>query len=209
MELSVSFVGNLVIRERIFVSDLISIPWRPLYRIFAPLYNHVIRPVLDSKIREMVVKAAQGNDRPAAQVIAVSPHPVLPPPAKSAPPLPILLQTEIRNRADMHANDLGPKIRELLSQPSLTAGLERFGQELSGSELVHTSYFDHPDVIELLALNIGWSRTRNRPRRSSILAETFSWFNEFKRLQGVEIVIGKGSQPPRLRTLWKNRDRAA
>lgn len=187
LKLSVSFIGKLGVRERIFLSDLISYPWRPLYRLLAPIYNGTIRPALDSKIREIVVKTAQGNDRPAAHVVAVSPHPVLPPPASSAPPLPSQLQVAIRDRANYQANDLGPKIRELLAQPSLTAGLERFSQTLSGSELVHTSYFDHSDVLDLLALNISWSRERMRPRRSSTSAEIIAWFNDFKRLQGAGV----------------------
>jgi hypothetical protein len=187
LKLSVSFVGKLGVRERIFVSDLISYPWRPLYRLLAPVYNRTIRPALDSKIREIVVKTAQGNDRPAAHVVAVSPHPVLPPPASTAPPLPGQLQVAIRDRANYQANDLGPKIRELLAQPSLTAGLERFSQTLSGSELVHTSYFDHSDVLDLLALNISWSRERVRPRRSSTSAEIIAWFKDFKRLQGADV----------------------
>lgn len=197
MQLSVSFIGNLVVRERVFVSDLIGLPSRPLYRMFAPIYNRMIRPVLDSKIREIVIKTAQGNDRPAARVINVSPHPILPPPAALVPPLPDSLRESIRQQADDHANDLGPKLRQLLSQPSLTAGMERFSKDLSGSELVHTSYFDHPDVIELLALNIGWTRARTKPRPSSVSSETVRWFNEFKRLQGVDVTRSKFS--PRLR----------
>ena len=182
-----SFVGNLVLRERVYLSDLISLPSRPLYRLIAPLYNRVLRPMLDSKIREIVVKTAQGNDRPAAHVVAVSPHPILPPPAPSVPPLPNQVRVSIRDRANQHAYDLGPKLRELLAQPSLTAGLEGFGQTLSGSELVHTSYFDHPEVIELLSLNISWSRGSGQRRRSSTSAELIEWFNEFKHLQGAEV----------------------
>jgi pimeloyl-ACP methyl ester carboxylesterase len=198
LELSVSFVGDFVVRERIFLSDLISLPWRPLYRCLAPLYNRMVRPVLDSKIREIVIKAAQGNDRPAAHVVAVSPHPILPPPVASVPPLPDELRVSIRERADQQANDLGPKLRELLAQPSLTTGLEGFSHTLSGRELVHTSYFDHPEVLDLLALNISWSRERSRPRRSSTSAEIVRWFNDFKRLQGVDLPQQRFA--PRLRS---------
>jgi hypothetical protein len=207
MELTVSFIGNLVVRERIFMSDLISLPSRPLYRIVAPFYNHLVRPFLDSMIRQIVVKTAQGNDRPAAQVVAVSPHPVLAPPAASAPPLPESLRLKIRDQADVHANDLGPKLRVLLAQPSLTAGLEGFGQTLSGRELVHTSYFDHPEVLDLLSLNISSSRGASQPRRSSTSVETTQWFNGFKELQGVE--ISKISLPmrPKLRGTAPRGDR--
>jgi hypothetical protein len=183
MKLSVSFIGTLAVRERVFVSDLFSIPSRPIYQLIAPIYNRFFRPLLDSKIREIVVKTAQGNDRPAAQVIAVSPHPVLPPPTPSAPPLPESLQASIRQEADKHANDLGPKLRVLLSQPSLSTGFEAFAQDLSGRELVHTSYFDHAAVIDLLGLNISWCRGRNSLRRAGASREINAWFHEFKRLQ--------------------------
>jgi hypothetical protein len=150
------------------------------------MYNRLVRPVLDSKIRDIVIKTAQGNDRPAAHVVAVSPHPVLPPPAESAPPLPESLSLTIRKQADQHANELGPKLRVLLAQPSLTAGLEGFSQALSGRELVHTSYFDHPDVLDLLALNVSSSRERVLPRRSSTSAEIVHWFSDFKQRQGLQ-----------------------
>lgn len=197
MELTVSFVGNLVLRERIFVSDMISLPWRPLYRLAAPFYNRLLRPMLDSKIQEIVVKTAQGNDRPAARVVAVSPHPILPSPAAAAPALPSELRDKIRSRADHHANDLGPKLRVLLAQPSLTAGLESFSNELSGRELVHTSYFDHVEVLDLLSMNMGQSEGKRRPRRASTSPAMSNWFKEFKRRQGAPDDDSR-NQPPRI-----------
>jgi hypothetical protein len=202
MELSVSFIGDLAVREHIFVSDLISLPSRPLYRIIAPIFNRLIRPLLDSKIREIVIKTAQGNDRPAAHVVAVSPHPILQTPESEVPPLPDHLQTSIRQHADHHANELGPKLRVLLSQPSMTAGLEGFSKTLSGRELVHTSYFDHQEVIDLLALNICWSRAGNQPRRASTSLEVVHWFHDFKRLQGAAMPQrGIGLRPKRRQPL--------
>jgi hypothetical protein len=134
-----------------------------------------------------VIKTAQGNDRPAAQVVAVSPHPCLESPEEEAPALPEPLRTSIRQQADGHANELGPKLRVLLAQPSITAGLESFGKTLSGRELVHTSYFDHPEVIDLLALNICWSRRSKQPRRASTSPEIIRWFNDFKIKQGAKL----------------------
>jgi hypothetical protein len=209
MDLTVSFIGDLAVRERIFVSDLLSVPSRPLYRLVAPLFNHVIRPLIDSKIREIVIKTAQGNDRPAARVVAVSPHPVLQSAESEAPPLPERLQTSIRQRADLHANELGPKLRVLLAQPSITAGLESFGRTLSGRELVHTSYFDHPEVIDLLALNICWSRRGNQPRRASTSAEIIHWFNEFKRKQGAKLRRRGLAKRPKHLSRQPSQDQAA
>jgi hypothetical protein len=74
-------------------------------------------------------------------------------------------------------------LRVLLAQPSLSTGLEAFAQDLSGRELVHTSYFDHSEVIDLLGLNISWCRGRNSLRRAGASREINAWFHEFKRLQ--------------------------
>ena len=64
-ELSVNFLGKLVPRERIFISDSLSLVSRPWFWMAAPLYNLFVRPALDSAIRDIVVRAAQGNNRPA------------------------------------------------------------------------------------------------------------------------------------------------
>jgi hypothetical protein len=62
------------------------------------------------------------------------------------------------------------------------AGLERFGAALSGQELIHTSYFDHPQILDLLALHVAWAR---RDYICSTIAARLPhdvqvWFREFK-----------------------------
>jgi hypothetical protein len=37
------------------------------------------------------------------------------------------------------------------------SGLEAFGDTIKGEELVHTSYFDHPEILDLLALHMAWT----------------------------------------------------
>ncbi len=179
LELTVSFVGNIVPRERIFVSDLTGLPSRPLVWLAAPIYNRIIRPVLDSTIRGLVVKAAQGNNRPAAQVVAVSPHPLYSV-GNAALELPDWLSQQILRKADWHAQEIGKKLRASLAEPTFSIGIEKFGRALVGRELVHTSYFDHPEVLELLAMNIGETRTSTRPRNLVKSQQLRKWFAHFK-----------------------------
>lgn len=187
LELSVTFLSRLVPRERIFFSDTISLVARPWFWIFAPVYNVAILPFLDSTIRGVVIRSAQGNNRPAARVVAVAPTPILPPEAPDLPPLPAKIRARILAQADQHANRLGPAIRQLLSRPSFTAGLESFGKDLTGRELVHTSYFNDPDVLNLLAENIHWSQTEPSPLRICAEAPLMHWFADYKRLLGAEM----------------------
>ena len=123
-------------------------------------------------------------------MVAVAPSPLLPPDAPEIPSLPESLAAEILSQADRHASRLGASIRQLLAQPNLTAGVEKFSSSLSGKELVHTSYFDHPDVIELLVANIicpvgGTGDLYGHGVSSGQLfrhRENEFWFAEFKSL---------------------------
>ncbi|PHR90697.1 MAG: hypothetical protein COA78_34680 [Blastopirellula sp.] len=186
LELSVSFLNRLVPRERIFLSDTVSLIYRPFFWVLAPIYNTALRPLLDSGIRQIVIRSAQGNNRPAAHVVAVTPGPLLGEHDVVIPPLPAALSSKILADADRHAGDLGPKLRQLLAQPSFTAGLNKFSQETAGRSLVHTSYFDHAEVLDLLAINIVWSRDETSSRVTA--ADDINlklWFLDFKRKLGV------------------------
>ena len=108
------------------------------------MYNSLFRPQLDRLVRSIVVKSAQGNNRPAAEVIAVSPFPVSDLPTDAHPGLPDELNTCLVQQANQYARDIAPKLRDLLAEPSFVAGLERFGHALSGRELIHTSSRPYP-----------------------------------------------------------------
>lgn len=193
LELSVSFVGTLVPRERVYISDLVSMPSRPLLSVVAPFYNRLVRPVLDSTIRNMVIKTAQGNNRPAADVIAVSPHPALLPSKNSAPSLPRAVSLQLLSAANMHAEKLGPKLREFFAEPSFSAGLEKLSHTLDSKTLVHTSYFDHDEVVELLAMNITSSEGLAHVRRLQANPELIDWFDAFRSNQHATIVSGSST----------------
>jgi hypothetical protein len=183
LDLTVSFVSRMVRRDQVLWSDYILILARPYAWAVSPIFNEIIRPLLDRTVQSLVIKAAQGNNRPAAQVVAVSPFPALDLKPDAHPPLPPDLDASLVEQANQHARDIGSKLRNLLAAPSFVAGMERFGTSLAGQELIHTSYFDHPAILQLLAFNIAWGR-----RDASAIqhmaeedCELWNWFRKFKR----------------------------
>jgi hypothetical protein len=182
LDLSVSFVSQVAPRERILFSDYLSLVSRPYFWILAPIFNSLLRPHLDRMVRSMVVKTAQGNNRPAAWVVAVSPYPVVDSDAETHPALPVELNKCLVDRANHHARDIAPKLRDLLAEPSFVAGLERFGRDLNGQELIHTSYFDHAPVLDLLALHVTWGQRKSAAQQHAAAIEDslWNWFRQFK-----------------------------
>ncbi len=158
LSLSVSFVSRIAPRERVLLSDNLSLLSRPYYWVLGPVFNRFLRPFLDGVVRSFVVKTAQGNNRPAAEVIAVSATPITPEAPAEWLPLPQWLDSRIVDAANSFASDMAPKLRRLLASPSFTSGLETFGGTISGHELVHTSYFEHAEVLDLLAMHMGRAR---------------------------------------------------
>ena len=180
--LQVSFVSKMFPQDRVFFSDTLGLLSRPYYWVLSPLFNRWLQPPIDRLVRNVVTKAAQGNDRPSSTIVAVTPSPV----AELAylfPPLPLTVSQRILSTADHHARDIAPMLRKLLGQASLTQGMEGFCKQLSGKELVHTSYFDHSAIMELITCNITWSMGEEMVkwktwRMDPALAQ---WFGDAKR----------------------------
>jgi hypothetical protein len=113
----------------------------------------------------------------------VSPYPVEDADAKTHPALPAELNRNLVDRANHYARDIAPKLRDLLAEPSFVAGLERFGRDLNGQELIHTSYFDHAPVLDLLALHVAWAQRKSAAQQHAAAIEDslWNWFCQFKR----------------------------
>ena len=178
----VSFVSKMFPQERVFFSDTLGLLSRPYYWVLSPIFNRWLQPPIDSLVRKTVVRAAQGNDRPSSTIVAVTPSPVADL-AHLFPPLPIQLSKRILCTADHHARDIAPMLRKLLGQASLAQGMEGFCKELSGRELVHTSYFDHSAVMELISCNITWSMGEEMVKWKTwrMDPELTHWFGDAKR----------------------------
>ena len=181
-------------QERVFLSDSIGLLSRPYFWLFAPVFNHWIQPPVDRLVRNMVTRSAQGNDRPTATIIDVTPSPIgeL---RDRVPPLPESINGQILATADRHARDIAPKLRRLLGEASLLHGMDAFCKELSGRELVHTSYFDHPDVIELISCNIIWGMGAEMVQWKTWRMEPSlaHWFEEAKLHLLQEMIANDGS----------------
>ncbi len=180
--LTLSFVKKMAPCDRVFLTDNLSLISRPYYWLIAPVYNHLLRPSLDLIVRGVLTRSAQGNDRPTAQVVAVGAAPVAE--ASQAPALPEFLRFKLLHEADRHAAGIAPKLRQMLGCPSFSSGLEFIGVHLSGKELVHTSYFNQPEVLDLIALNIAWSGDDliADPLATTETRSLRKWFKEFKHV---------------------------
>ncbi len=189
--LSVSFVSRLMIREPVLLSDYLMIVSRPYYWLLTPLFNSGLRPVLDQFVRAIVIKKAQGNNRPAAEVIRVATTPLQWDEKETHPPIPDFLNKQIVERANQYASGAAATFRNLLAAPSFAAGLENLGTQISGSELVHTSYFDHDEILDILTMHIAWSQTRPHWYRYSKLRnpEIVKWLVDVKHQFGADIAL--------------------
>ena len=189
LNLSISFVARMTYRESAFFSDRLSWISRPYHWVLVPLYNSLFRPLLDGLIRTHVVKTALGNNRPAAEVVAVSPVPTRVPELDRLPALPAWLNKKLTEAADHHACDIAPQLRCLLAEPSFASGLEKFSNTITGHELIHTSYFDHAEILDLLASHIAWSLGQRIRLPENDLAEPtlLQWFRDFKHQLGEQV----------------------
>ena len=160
---------------------------RPYYWLIAPLYNRFVHPTVDGKVRNIVIRAAQGNDRPTATLVDVTPSPVAEA-AFSPPPLPALLNLKLLSFANRHAHELVPKLRNLIAHTSFASGLEAFGGQLSGKELVHTAYFEQEEILKLIAANMTWDsmECKNPAGLTSMPSWLRKWLIAFKQGIGKE-----------------------
>lgn len=180
--LSVRFVGKMMPRERVFISDTTALISRPIFWMIAPIFNLVIQPILDRFVRNMVTRSAQGNDRPTATLIEVTPTP-LKEIRHDFAALPPLLNDQLVRFSDRHAKSLAPKLRKWLGLASFETGIQSFAGELSGQELIHTSYFEHDEIAALICCNISLGTPRVALPRNQIAISPvlIDWFESTKR----------------------------
>ncbi len=181
LNISVSFVSKMFPREVVYLSDTFALLSRPYYWLLAPIYNRLLHPAVNGKVRNIVIRAAQGNDRPTATLVDVTPFPGVAADL-SPPPLPALLNVRLLAFANKHAHELVPKVRNLIVQRSFASGLESFGGQLSGKELVHTAYFEQEEILKLIAANMTWetAEIKDPAQLRSMPPWLRKWFVAFK-----------------------------
>lgn len=103
-------------------------------------------------------------------------------------PIPASLNKKIVDQANSSAGGAASTFRKLLAAPSFAAGLEHLGSQISGNELVHTSYFDHGPILDLLSMHIVWSQ--NNPfwfqYNEQYDRELAEWLVQFKKQVGAD-----------------------
>ena len=203
LDLSLKVVSRMTPRDRVLFSDGLSLLSAPYYWVVTPIFNAAVRPILDRLIRSFLVKSAQGNNRPAAEVVQVTPTPWDADLDKGAPSLPKWLDAEIVRAANDSARNIAPKLRQLLALPSFVSGLESLGKTISGRELVHTSYFDHPEILDLIAMHITWAcgEPNWTAHSQSSSGRLVSWLRQAKRYVGVELSIRTLEHAPKHRAM--------
>ncbi|MFF9785169.1 hypothetical protein [Streptomyces nigrescens] len=128
---------------------------------FYGILNNRILPPMARWAWQWMMRNAQGNDLPNTVLAYASTWPL--PLREIGPGLPEsstrLLETSVNRNIEV----LIPGARRLLAQAALdgSSALQVIGDiqlPVGTNALLHTSYFDHPDVLELIRLHI----TRNR-----------------------------------------------
>lgn len=124
-----------------------------IYRMF----NRVMAPRISARLSKLLTETIQGCDIAGMEIVTVSawPSPIASPP----PGLPAAVADRLEQQARTRTADLGPVSRAALAQALLDgAGIaQTFAAQASPSAsnaLVHTSYFDDPQVLDLIALHI-------------------------------------------------------
>ena len=167
------------------------------------LTNRLLLPAGDRFIWRQVARSLQGSDRPRAPVIGVSAGPIPPVAGWSYPLLPESVSTTIRVAADRQLMTclltFAPGLRDLLANSALedtqTPGLiPEFAWKLSGTELVHTSYFGNPDIVLLIANHL--ISSSGLTPKSPLPADLADWYRRFREEISRE-VVEKLPAPPR------------
>jgi tetratricopeptide (TPR) repeat protein len=142
---------------------------------FRAIYNGVFAQAADEFIWQRLARMLQGADVAGLELVEVSSAPIRgiePAPA----PLPAELESALCDYANRHAADTLAKVRNVLGL-SAAAGRDFHGialglaEQLSWAELVHTSYFDLPEVVSLMAGRIQGAPADETQRTPAIVVE--------------------------------------
>ena len=134
--------------------------WRilflPVNRVVAPVVNHIVAPVVDEFVWVLSMGRLQGNDMIARVMVHAGPAPRTL--APGWPPLPEAATTAMTTSAGARAAVTVEKLRhELASLGEKRDGdraVQQLASAISWTEILHTCYFDHAPVRELVAAHI-------------------------------------------------------
>ena len=162
------------------------------YRFFArwfvaPAFNLMVSWPSDRIIWKSVSRAMQGNDRPGCMVSDISPGPIVPRNMEWEQ-LPESYDNRLVEQSNKclidRSQTLLPQLREVLSQlawtrPEQLSLLLSNETSFEGNELVHTSYFHEPAILDLISCHI---RRHNgvKADRPDSKSSTTKWCRRFR-----------------------------
>lgn len=194
-ELNVKWIPNTLFRRRTW-------PWGPEWAhlaifhviLFANGIARLVAPFGDRLISRFLLRTAQGNDLPGSFVLQGVTHTPIGLVA-GGPDLPEDVEGELIDSANRRAAALIPNARQVFCQLALEGvaiaqTLQASGLALAEGSLVHTSYFENEQILDLIGMHVARHSLLDRgekvPFRPIKLEQ---WFNEWQR--HIETVISR------------------
>ena len=192
--LSGTLGGAPMIAPRIRVDGFVH----SIVPLLGPLVNRIFARAADEFAWLQIVRRAQGADLPGHDLIRVGREPVALVPGYAAINASIALKIE--QAADLKAADSVGRLRALMETAYDTQSaallLSRVATVVSFQELIHTSYFDHPEVAEIVATHISThSKRRAVPSQAlalqppQLLSPTSVRFQRIASRENLEVVV--------------------
>ena len=168
----------------------------PILSLLAPVNNLVLAPLVDGLVFRRITHKLQGNDIGSDDLCRVTPGPLA---DLANDPLPIETSTQLREKAESYAAALVSRIRDELgivgeNNADVPVIFGRIGKQLTWKELIHNTYFEHPDVQSLLAAHIASGTSVDRLGALD-RHELVSWYEQ-ARAHGRSTVAAMASSDP-------------
>jgi hypothetical protein len=150
------------------------------------LWNQLTLPALDQLAHGWLANRSFGNDTPSFHVHAVLTCPPVADASGECPHLPDAIDAKLIHNANRHISGLIPSVRRVLlyqatsKAPTLMENARLAGLELSGQELIHTSYFDNSDVLEIIRIHI-LTQSSMAVSWEGTDPDKVQWVRDFKR----------------------------
>lgn len=184
LRVSLALSGDIIPRRykfyHAFAYPKLSMLFVPLALIVNPVFNLILAPTGDRFVWKRIKNSATGNDRPGTFAREVERAPLLY--SDALPNLPERVENALTKTADRATQAAAPKLRQLLARLSNGLGkglaVEMQQSGLSGRELIHTSYFDDPDVTLLIAEHL--SQNSDTPVKLDVPEDLRNWSDEFQ-----------------------------